>query len=186
MKMKLCWYSNIFNIIMKCNYSFLFVMIIMPATVNKCNQYGSINLPTSAFSFDCSMKIWHTSSCAGSIMPSTGTFVITVGNNRVPWRPHLEEKLRTLLPLQSLHVRTAAWLPLTIVTSCLEQLNLLTKASTSNGSWRQGIKGEMTCTGYVVLVWNIIYRIMTIIVIIVIIIIIMIIIIIIKRWWWWW
>ena len=30
---------------------------------------------------------------------------------------------------------------------------------TSNGSWRQGIKGEMTCTGYVALVWNIIYRI---------------------------
>ena len=30
--------------------------------------------------------------------------------------------------------------------------------------WRQGIKGEMTCTGYVALVWNIIYRIMTIIV----------------------
>ena len=27
---------------------------------------------------------------------------------------------------------------------------------TSNGSWRQGIKGEMTCTGYVALVWNII------------------------------
>ena len=28
---------------------------------------------------------------------------------------------------------------------------------TSNGSWRQGIKGEMTCTVYVALVWNIIY-----------------------------
>ena len=57
---------------------------------------------------------------------------------------------------------------------------------TSNGSWRQGIKGEMTCTGYVALVWNIIYRIMTIILIIVTIIIIMIIIITtIKRWWWW-
>ena len=26
---------------------------------------------------------------------------------------------------------------------------------TSNGSWRQGIKGEMTCTVYVALVWNI-------------------------------
>ena len=25
---------------------------------------------------------------------------------------------------------------------------------TSNGSWRQGIKGEMTCTVYVALVWN--------------------------------
>ena len=30
------------------------------------------------------------------------------------------------------------------------------KAQTSNGSWRQGIKGEMTCTVYVGLVWNII------------------------------
>ena len=68
------------------------------------------------------------------------------------------------------------------------------KEPTSNGSWRQGIKGEMTCTGYVALVWNIIYRIMTIIVIIIIMImimiiiimiIIMIIIIIIKRWCWW-
>ena len=28
---------------------------------------------------------------------------------------------------------------------------------TSNGSWRQGIKGEMTCTVYVELVWDIIY-----------------------------
>ena len=31
---------------------------------------------------------------------------------------------------------------------------------TSNGSWRQGIKGEMTCTVYVALVWNITYWIM--------------------------
>ena len=34
---------------------------------------------------------------------------------------------------------------------------------TSNGSWRKGIKGEMTCTVYVALVWNIIYWIMMII-----------------------
>ena len=34
---------------------------------------------------------------------------------------------------------------------------------TSNGSWCQGIKGEMTCTVYVALVWNIIYWIMMII-----------------------
>ena len=34
---------------------------------------------------------------------------------------------------------------------------------TSNGSWRQGIKGEMTCTVYVAFVWNIIYWIMMII-----------------------
>ena len=44
---------------------------------------------------------------------------------------------------------------------------------TSNSSWRQGIKGEMTCTGYVALVWNIIYRTMTIIVIMIIIIMMM-------------
>ena len=40
---------------------------------------------------------------------------------------------------------------------------LLISIGTSNGSWRQGIKGEMTCTVYVALVWNIIYWIMMII-----------------------
>ena len=40
----------------------------------------------------------------------------------------------------------------------------------SNGSWRQGIKGEMTCTVYVALVWDIIYWIIIIIMIIIIII----------------
>ena len=39
------------------------------------------------------------SSIAGSIMHSTRTFAITVSNDRVSCRPHLEEKLRTLLPL---------------------------------------------------------------------------------------
>ena len=39
---------------------------------------------------------------------------------------------------------------------------------TSNGSWRQGIKGEMTCTVYVVLVWNITYWIMMMMIIIII------------------
>ena len=37
---------------MKCNYSFLFVMIILSAAINKCYWYDSIILPTSAFSFD--------------------------------------------------------------------------------------------------------------------------------------
>ena len=37
------------------------------------------------------------------------------------------------------------------------------KYHTSNGSWRQGIKGEMTCTVYVALVWNIISWIMMLI-----------------------
>ena len=59
---------------------------------------------------------------------------------------------------------------------------------TSNGSWRQGIKGEMTCTVYVALVWNIIYWIIMIMIIIMIITIIIIIIIItimiIIIWWW--
>ena len=32
-------------------------------------------------------------------------------------------------------------------------LKFVSKGPTSNGSWRQGIKGEMTCTGYVALVW---------------------------------
>ena len=39
-----------------------------------------------------------------------------------------------------------------------------TTGSTSNGSWCQGIKGEMTCTVYVALVWNIIYWIMMLII----------------------
>ena len=42
---------------------------------------------------------------------------------------------------------------------------------TSNGSWRQGIKGEMTCTVYVAVVWNIIYWIMMIITLF-------------TEWWW--
>ena len=41
--------------------------------------------------------------------------------------------------------------------------NELLQYLTSNGSWRQGIKGEMTCTVYVAFVWNIIYLIMMII-----------------------
>ena len=69
-------------------------------------------------------------------MRSTRTFVITVSNDRVSCRPHLEQKLRTLLPLWSLHVRTVAWLPLAIVTSCLEQLNLLTKGVNDNSARR--------------------------------------------------
>ena len=62
-------------------------------------------------------------------MRSTRTSVITVRNNRVSCRPHLEQKLRTLLRCNRY---TCALLPdwtLAIVTSCLEQLNLLTKAS---------------------------------------------------------
>ena len=45
----------------------------------------------------------------------------------------------------------------------LSPIDLCNMSRTSNGSWRQGIKGEMTCTVYVALVWNIIYWIMMII-----------------------
>ena len=45
--------------------------------------------------------------------------------------------------------------------NCLRKYSIT--PPTSNGSWRQGIKGEMTCTVYVALVWNIIYWIMMII-----------------------
>ena len=44
----------------------------------------------------------------------------------------------------------------------------------SNGSWHQAIKGEMTCTVCVALVWNIIYWMMIIIMIIIIMIMMMI------------
>ena len=114
---------------LKYDYSFLFVMIIMSAAISKCYLYGSIILLISVFYFDYSIKICHARSYAGSIMHSTRTFVITVSKNRLSCRPHLEQKLRLLLLLLSLHVRTVAWVPLTIVTSCFEQLNLLTKAS---------------------------------------------------------
>ena len=36
-------------------------MIIMSAAINKCYCYGRIILSSSAFSFDCSIKIWHSS-----------------------------------------------------------------------------------------------------------------------------
>ena len=38
-----------------------------------------------------------------------------------------------------------------VVVKCLRIV--ASKKQTSNGSWRQGIKGEMTCTVYVALVW---------------------------------
>ena len=53
------------------------------------------------------------------------------------------------------------------LSSIISQLNLAhpfsLNVATSKGSWRQGIKGEMTCTVYVAVVWNIIYWIMMII-----------------------
>ena len=81
-----------------CNYSFLFVMTIMSAAINDTGtaEYSAY----FCISLDCSIKIWHERRAeliAGSIMHSTKTFVITVSNERVSCRPHLEEKLRTLL-----------------------------------------------------------------------------------------
>ena len=38
-----------------------------------------------------------------------------------------------------------------------EEHDIPSQILTSNGSWRQGIKGEMTCIVYVALVWDIIY-----------------------------
>ena len=75
---------------MRYSYSYLYVMIIMSVAITKCYWYGSIILPTSVFSFDCSIKIWHTLSYATSIMHSTRTFIITVSNNKASYRPHLE------------------------------------------------------------------------------------------------
>ena len=104
---------------MKCKYSFPFVMIIMSAAIDKYYWCGSLILPTSVFSFDCSNKIWHTHSYAGSIMHST------VSKDRVSCRPHLEHRAAVLIVTRG----PIAWLPLTVVTSCLEQANWLTKAS---------------------------------------------------------
>ena len=99
MKMKLYWYSSILSNILKYNYSFLFVMIILSAAINKSYRYGSIILPTFEFPLDCSIKIWHARSYAGSITHSTRTFIVTVSFNKAPCRPQLEQRLRALLPL---------------------------------------------------------------------------------------
>ena len=64
MKMKLYCYE--FKLVysislwkLKCNNSFLFVMAITSAAINKCYRYGRIFCQISAFSFDCSIEIWH-------------------------------------------------------------------------------------------------------------------------------
>ena len=84
-KMKLYWHWNIFNVNI--------VMIIMSTAMNKCYQYGSTILPTFAFSFYCSIKFWHARGYTDSIMHLTRTFVITISENRLSHRPHLEQKL---------------------------------------------------------------------------------------------
>ena len=89
------WCSNIFNIMeyeMLLFFSFCDDHNIMAAAINKCYRYwyGSIILPTSAFSLDCPIKIWHALSYASSIMHPTRTLVIKASNNRVSGRLHLE------------------------------------------------------------------------------------------------
>ena len=93
---------------MKCDYSFLLVLIIMSAAIDKYYWYGSITLPTSAFSFDCSIKIWHTLCWSNSIMHSTRTFIITVSHDRVSCRPHLEHLAAAVLVTRALGCLTAA------------------------------------------------------------------------------
>ena len=93
---------------MKCNYSFLFMLIIMSAAIDKYYWYGSIILPNSAFSFDCSIKIWHPLCWSNSIMHSARTFVITVSNNRVSCRPHLEHLAAAVIVTRASVCLTAA------------------------------------------------------------------------------
>ena len=80
----------------------------MSAAIDKCYWYGSIILPTSAFSFDCSIKIWPRCSCVDSIMHSTRTFVIIVSNDRVPCRPHLDHLAAAVIVARASCYLTAA------------------------------------------------------------------------------
>ena len=86
-----------------CNHSFLFVMAIKSAAINKCYQYGRIFCQflhfLLIFPLTSDTLVGRAQLIAGSTLHSTRTYVITVSNDRVSCRPHLEEKLRTLLPL---------------------------------------------------------------------------------------
>ena len=105
-KMKLYRYEfkiDIFNVIMKIEMLsfFSFLMAVMSAAMNKCYRYGRIFCQFMHFLLIAPLKSdTHVnvgpSSFADSIMRPTRTFVITVSNDRVSSRPHLEEKLRTL------------------------------------------------------------------------------------------
>ena len=78
-------------------------MAIMSAAINKCHRCGRIFCQFLHFLLIAPLKsdthVRRAQLIAGSIMRSTRTFVITVSNDRVSCRPHLEERLRTLLPL---------------------------------------------------------------------------------------
>ena len=94
--------SNILNIIMEFEMYlfFLFVITIMSAAINECYRYCWIFCQFLHFLLIDPLKSdTHVELIAGSIMHSKRTFVITVSNDRVSCRPHLEEKLLTLLPL---------------------------------------------------------------------------------------
>ena len=75
---------------------------IMSAAIDKCYWFGRIFCQFLFFLLITPLKSdphVGPSSIAGSIMHSTRTSVITISNDRVSCRPHLEEKLCTLLPL---------------------------------------------------------------------------------------
>ena len=93
---------------MNCNYSFIFVVIIMSAAMDRYDWHGSEILLTSEFFPDCSIKIWDTRSYAGSIMHSTRTFEITVSNNRVSCHPHPEHIAVTVIITRAHCCLTAA------------------------------------------------------------------------------
>ena len=88
---------------LQCIQSFQCVLAIMSETINKCYLYGRIFCQFLHFLLIAPLKsdthVRRAQLISGSIMRSTRTFVITVSNNRVSCRPHLEEKLRTVLPL---------------------------------------------------------------------------------------
>ena len=86
-----------------CNHFFLFVMAIKSAAINKCYQYGRIFCQylhfLLIFPLTSDTLVGRAQLIAGSTLHSTRTYLITVSNDRVSCRPHLDEKLRTLLPL---------------------------------------------------------------------------------------
>ena len=69
-------------------------------------------------------------------MHSTRTFVITVSNDRVSCRARTLNRNFAHAAAVIVYVPTVAWQSLAIVTSCLEQLDLLTKTSMINDARR--------------------------------------------------
>ena len=116
----------------KFNHYFLSVMIIMSSAIKKMLLVRQFNSATSAFSFDCFIKIWHAHSYTGSIMHSTGNFAITVSNNKVSCRPHLEH-------IAAAVIGTCAHCCLTVVAHCYVMLGttkFLDKSAYDNSARR--------------------------------------------------